>query len=125
PAARNLALPESQSDSPSAALVPTSGTTGRFLVVFTDDAVGQPRSMTAALKATADVTRFAMASDFSSGAVDSAQAKDADALVFDNLGIAVVTGDPSIHQRMAAAAADEKSNILAVEPERFVYACGW
>jgi subtilisin family serine protease len=100
------------------------GTTGRFIVVFTDEAIGDTKALVSAMQSTANAKDVALASEFAEGAVGAAEVADADAVIFENLGIAVVTADPTTQQSMAEAAADDTSNILAVEPEGFMFALG-
>jgi subtilisin family serine protease len=64
----------------------------------------------------AGFSNVARSRDFESQAVSMSEADDADATVFDELGIAVVSSDPD--QRTALmAAAEEGDLVLSVEPE--------
>lgn len=61
--------------------------------------------------------------------IDGARTSDADApesaqgnVCFDRLGVAVIDSDPEQTARVAQAASDQQSPILAVEPERIVHA---
>jgi subtilisin family serine protease len=82
-------------------------------------------STSAATKALEDIAgmRVVNSRDFSDGAVTLERADDADALILDELGIAVV--DPSAapeRTRALSMAAASGDAVLAVEPERVVYA---
>ena len=88
-------------------------TTGRYLILFREEAVGQAVSL---LSSTAGFLS-ASAADFEG--VDSVAG--ADAVVFDKLGVAVVSSVPPELHRLAAT--DQgTSPILAIEPERVMYA---
>ena len=96
---------------------PAPGTTGRSLVVLRQDAVR------AGVRALTDATGFSVAStaDFDAGAVAPEGLAGAEALVFDELAVAVVEAPPQRLRALGAVAADD-SAILAIEPERVVYA---
>jgi len=64
---------------------------------------------------------MASAADFEAGAVDPAGLVGADGLVFDRLGVAVVSSPPDQLGQLGTLATEE-NGILAVEPERIVYA---
>jgi subtilisin family serine protease len=69
-----------------------------------------------ALASIAGFSNIARSKDFESQAVSLGDTEDADATVFDELGIAVVSSDPD--QRAALMAAAEQGDVvLAVEPE--------
>ena len=95
------------------------GTTGRWLVLFREetDAV---RAGTRALAETAGL-RVVSAADYAEGAVDAAALAEEEALVFPELGVAVVSTPPPQLQALGARAAEE-TGILALEPERIVFA---
>jgi subtilisin family serine protease len=93
------------------------GTTGRYLVLLREDAVGTGVSALA----TSFGVSVASAADFEGGAVDGQALQESPALVFPELGVAVMDVPPDqVHQ--LGALATEDSGILAVEPERVVYA---
>jgi subtilisin family serine protease len=93
------------------------GTTGRYLVLLREGAV---KSGVKALKDAAGL-RVATTADFSDGAVEGKQLAEAEAILFEDLGVAVVDSPPDQIQALTAAAAEENT-ILAIEPERVVYA---
>ena len=95
------------------------GTTGRWLVLFGEDEAAV-RAGTRALSEAAGL-RVASAADFDGGAVDSEALAGAEALVFPALGVAVTSAPPAQLRQLGARAAEE-TGILAVEPERIVYA---
>ena len=92
--------------------------TGRYLVLLRDDGLNAGLQ---ALKSAAGLKDVASAADFADGDVDMKQAGDAEVFVLDKLKVAVVNADPSQAGALTAAAADD-SAILAVEPERIMYA---
>jgi len=93
--------------------------TGRFLVTFkegaTDAGVKAMRARTGA--------RVASARDFEGQAVDLSAAGDADALVFPEIGVAVVGGESAQARGMTAASAlAAHSAVQSVDPEYFMFA---
>jgi subtilisin len=93
------------------------GTTGRYLVLMRQD------TMEAGINALTErvglnVTRSA---DFESGIVDTEQIDSGSAIVFDDLAVAVVDAPPDQFQALSIAASEDE-NIIAIEPERVVYA---
>ena len=84
-------------------MVAESETTGRYLVLFREDAVDAGIQM---LSESASINRF--------GEADGP-------IVLSTLGVAVVDADPA-QLRSLRMSADESSPILAIEPERVVYA---
>ena len=93
----------------------TSGFTGRHVVVFSDDVAGADDAI-AALKEIAGVYRPAVSRDYDGGDPPA----DADAVIFERLGVAVVSADPDRAGDLARAVEDAR--VLAVEPERILYA---
>src|SRR5262245_54971799 len=92
-----------------------AGTTGRYLVLFKDGA--GPASVRKLSKAVG--LSIASTADFEGGAATPEAVGGADGLMFPDLGVAVVDAPPeSLH----AAGVAEESDILAIEPERVVYA---
>ncbi|MCA1671295.1 MAG: S8 family serine peptidase [Actinobacteria bacterium] len=96
-------------------------TTGRYVVVLSDDVHGDEAAMTDALHSVAGARNIASTSEFEASALDLGQAETADATLFAELGIAVVTADPDQAASITAAAAEDE-RIVAVEPERILYA---
>jgi hypothetical protein len=95
-------------------------TTGKYLVLMREGAVK------AGVKALQDKTGIRAAhtahtADFAHGAVDAKTLATTEVLVFDKLAVAVVDAPPEQMQMLHATAA-EGDSILAVEPERVVYA---
>jgi subtilisin len=93
------------------------GTTGRYLVLMREDAV---RSGVKALSEGGGL-KVASTADFDEKGVSAEGLAGAEAMVFENLGIAVVDTVPEQIHSISAAAADDNS-ILAIEPERIVFA---
>ena len=91
------------------------GTTGRFLVLFkegTREAASKALSNAAGLRVTSSTEMGDAAFDEASG----------DGLMFDEIGVAVVDSAPDQVHRLGIAAADNTNEILAIEPERMMYA---
>ncbi|MFB2935817.1 S8 family serine peptidase [Aerosakkonemataceae cyanobacterium BLCC-F154] len=93
-------------------------TTGRYLVLLPENSVD---SGIRALTNNTGIQNIARAVDFEGHTFTAEQLESADTAVFDNLGVAVVSLDPDQVQSMSAATATDGA-ILAVEPERVVYA---
>lgn len=91
-------------------------TTGRFIVIFKDGAVGDPAAARGALSNLAGIGDAAVASDYADSAVTAEDLAQTEAMYFPTLGIAVVSGDEAV-QALAAGTADADSPILAIEPE--------
>lgn len=95
------------------------GTTGRHIVLFREedgagagaDALGDAAGLSAISSA-----------DFEEGAVGGDQLEDSEAVVFEELSVAVVDAGPDQVQALGTATTQDESPILAVEPERVVYA---
>ncbi len=100
----------------SSASTPMPGTTGRYLVLMSEDAV---ESGVRALRDVAGL-EVANARDFANGAVDAQTMGEAEAIIFENLGVAVVDTPPE--QLRSLRAASDDSGIMAIEPERINYA---
>ncbi|WNV73702.1 S8 family serine peptidase [Geodermatophilus sp. DSM 44513] len=88
-----------------AGALPPAATTGRSVVVFADPA----EDTAAAMRRIAGLSDVADSRDVEPGDVDAGRLRDAEAVVFPGLGLAVATVDP---QRLAGDAA-----VLAVTPE--------
>ena len=121
--ARVNGAPENGGGRPSASMPPNGeviapGTTGRYLVLMREDAT---KSAAKTLRDAVGVTTITSA-DFAEGAVGGDHLAEAEALYFEDLGVAVVNTPPEQVQALSAAAAAEDTPILAVEPERIVYA---
>ena len=95
----------------------TSGMTGRYLFVLSDEVAGDPRASADALASVAGVSYVADSREFGDGTADLEQTGSGDAILFEKLGVAVVTLDPSRRDEIVLLAAAD-SRIRAVEPER-------
>lgn len=93
-------------------------TTGRYLVLLQEDAVEAGIQF---LNDSAGVRNFVKATQFEGSDVTADVVEGTDTLVFDNLGVAVVTAEPDQFMAMSTMA-EGTSPIVAVEPERVVYA---
>ena len=92
-------------------------TTGRYLVLLPEDV----NSGIGAVTNSTGIRSFARAADFAGHVFASDQLESAEASVFDDLGVAVVSLDPDQAQAVRVATSTDAA-ILAVEPERVVYA---
>src|SRR5947207_14543996 len=100
-------------EGPVSSVAPPEGTTGRYLVVFREEA--NPQAVRGALANVAGAADIASAADFAAGEVSMQEVEDADAVFFDKLNVAVVTTEPQQVQALAAAA-EEAGVIVAIEP---------
>jgi subtilisin family serine protease len=93
--------------------------TGRFLMTFKEGAVDAGvRSLR-----TRSGLRMASARDFTDQAVDLEQAGDAEAVVFPEIGVALVSGEAAASRGFTAEAALETdSPVHSVDPEYFMFA---
>ena len=97
--------------------------TGRLLVLLAE---GPVRASVTALRRAAG-RHVATTLDVRSGVLPPDEVAGADAVLFERLGVALVNVDPRDAERSArvrAAAEENAARILAVEPERRVYAWG-
>jgi subtilisin family serine protease len=95
------------------------GPTGRFLVTM---APGSQRSLIKTLKDSAGITAASTA-DSEDSKADIESLGGGDALLFEHLSVAVVSGeDADKIQSMEMAVADDSNPIVAVEPEEYVQA---
>jgi subtilisin family serine protease len=92
--------------------------TGRFLVILREDGVNEGLD---AIKASSGLAHVCNAADFADCSVEMSQADEAEVFVLDKLNIAVVEADPTQVAGLQSAATED-SAILAVEPERIMYA---
>jgi subtilisin len=94
--------------------------TGRYVVVLADNVLGDEAASKTALQSVAGVSDILSASDFSDSAINIEQARDADAILFPTLGIAVVAGEPDRLASLTAAVSGD-DRIEAVEPEQILH----
>jgi subtilisin len=111
PASQAPTPPESNVDNP-------TEFTGKYIVLLRDDGVKEGLQ---AIKKAAGLSEVCNAADYSEGAVEMAEAQSAEVFVLDKLKVAVVDADPSQLEGLQSAASED-SAILAVEPERVMYA---
>ena len=97
-------------------------TTGRYIIVLSEEAAGNPKAAAEVVKKALGVADVAASDDYDDAAVDVAEAAAAGAVVFSNLGIAVVNGDPDRLEAVLTAAGDGRSGIESIEPEKVYYA---
>lgn len=92
-----------------------SGTTGRYLVLFKEGAgAASVRTLGKAVGVS-----IASTADFEGGAATPEAVSGSDGLYFPDLGVAVLDAPP---EELRAVGVAEESDILAIEPERIVYA---
>ncbi len=95
-----------------------SGTTGRYLVLMRRDGL---ESGVKLLSEKAGLKNIARATDFDEGAIPVDKMTGTDVLVFDKLAVAVVDAVPD-QIRTLGMGTEANNAILAIEPERIVYA---
>src|SRR5262245_21250957 len=92
--------------------------TGRFLMTFKEGA----RDAAVRSMKTKSGLRMASARDFESQAMDLSQVGDADAVVFPEIGVALVSGEAAAARNMGTAGVAEDSPVQSVDPEYFMFA---
>lgn len=93
--------------------------TGRFLITYKEGAAAAGMKALQARKG----LRTASAADFASQAVDLEQASDADAVMFPEIGVALVSGEAvAEHGLTEAAFVEEDTHTDSVDPEYFMFA---
>ena len=97
-------------------------TTGRSIVTFSDSSAATAKSSLAALKASAGISSVCSTADFSTSNFSFEAAQGSDAVVFNELGIAIITGDGDRQMAMASmSAADSSDSGMIVEAETINY----
>jgi hypothetical protein len=93
--------------------------TGRFLMTFKEGA----RDAAVRSMKTKSGLRMASARDFDNQAMDLSQVGDADAVVFPEIGVALVSGEAAAARSMSTAAVmAEDGPVQSVDPEYFMFA---
>src|SRR3954449_2111230 len=95
-----------------------TGPTGRYLVTMVP---GSQRKLIKSLKDAAGVTAASTA-DFDQGEVSAEDLGQADGLILEHLGIAIVSADPDQIQSLEMSATDDNHPVVAVEAEEYVHA---
>ncbi len=95
--------------------------TGRSIVTVMGDSPAQMKHALAELKNRAGVSNVMRMSDFGAEAFELAETEDAEAIVLDELNIAIVDGDADQMQQMAAMQESGDSDVI-IEPEYMNYA---
>lgn len=114
-------MPQSEAETPVAPVAPEAGeTTGRYIVTMREGEHGAAAAMKALRSATGarSITRTA---DMGTEAIDADALKSEDVIVLDAIGIAIVSGDPTKVGAFGLMASED-NGILAIEPERIMYA---
>lgn len=94
-----------------------TGPTGRYLVTLRD---GDTQSMTRALASVAGL-RAASAADFEGGRITAEGLETSEAVLFDQIGVAVVSAMPDQLAALDNAVSDNATPIVAIEPEEYVH----
>jgi subtilisin len=101
---------------------PAAQTTGRSVVVFSDDARGDGVAIATALRSLAQVRSVVAWRDAGDGALDADATAFTDAITFDALGVAVVARPPGELAESLAATQATSAAVVAVEPEHVLHA---
>ena len=94
--------------------------TGRYLVVFSDEVQGDAGATNATMQSVAGISNMASTLDFAGGAADPDATGDAEAMLFAELGVAIVSAESAGGGAVGALNSDPR--ILSIEPERILYA---
>lgn len=95
-------------------------TTGRFLVIFKEDAAQDRSRISSTLENVAGIKRMATSADYEGGAVSAEDMAKGEAVQLTHLGVVVMSGEDAM-QALAASASSASSPILRVEPEYIAY----
>ena len=95
-------------------------TTGRSVIVFSDEVRGDRDAIAATLQSVSGVRSVVSSTDYRDLDLDAAVGDRA--IAFETLGIAVVALDPGELTASVAAAGAAQAAIVAIEPERIMYA---
>ena len=102
----------------------TVETTGRYVVTFSDEIHGDAAAQAEALRSLTGTQSIASTQDFDAGGLNLEDVSTADAIVYAELGVAVIGGggeaDGAGVSMLETAAADPR--ILAIEPELVMHA---
>jgi len=101
---------------------PDPQTTGRSVVVFSDAVRGDGTAIAEALRSLAEITTVVRTSEIDGGALSGEHVANAEALVFDALGLAVVAREPGELSDSLARMNASDGPILTIEPERVMHA---
>lgn len=94
------------------------GTTGRYLILIRENATKEATDMMANIAS----MRVSASSDYTEEGIP-VDLGGADAVIFENIGAAVVSTLPDQFDALTTAAAqDDSTSILLIEPEQYVYA---
>lgn len=96
-------------------------TTGKMVVTFLDDSPRSMKNSMAALRNTAGLSNICHLADFAAESFDYSEANDADAMIVDELGIAIISGDPDQQAQMSFLSSDQDNGVI-VEPEYLNFA---
>jgi subtilisin len=95
-------------------------TTGRFIVIFKEEAIANQAAIKSTLNQVAGLRDIVSSSDYEDGAVEAGDLAESNAVQLDKLGICIVSNEESM-QALAASASDVDSPIQTVEPEYIAY----
>jgi subtilisin family serine protease len=96
--------------------------TGRSVVVFSDAVRGDRAAIEQALRSLADIASVVATSDFDDGALGGERTANAEAILFDALGLAVVSRGPDELAASLSRMSASDASIVTVEPERVMHA---
>jgi subtilisin family serine protease len=95
-------------------------TTGKFIIIYKSDVIKRPNEVRQFLANKAGIKHFPTTSDFADGAISSHELETNAAVNFENLGIAVVSGEEEAIS-LSQTISDANSPILAIEPELLAF----
>jgi subtilisin len=96
-------------------------TTGRYIIIFKEEA--DTAAIRSTLGSEAGLQNVLTSAEYEGGTAAGEGLAESEAVHFDKLGIAIVSGEDAV-QGLAAAASDADSPILAIEPEYISYLSG-
>lgn len=97
-------------------------TTGRMIVTFRDDSTDGLKRGISRLQNVSGISSVSRSSDYGVASLEMADAASTDTLMFDQLGIAVLSGDPDQNDAMLSAMSEDDGMVVEKEYINFALA---
>lgn len=97
-------------------------TTGRMIVTFRDDSTDGLKRGISRLQNVSGISSVSRSSDYGVASLEMADAASTDTLMFDQLGIAVLSGDPDQNDAMMSAMSEDDGMVVEKEYINFALA---
>ena len=113
-------ITENKNSNRNSAGLTAPATTGRYIIIYKPEVIGNPGSVKKSLLKSAGIRNFASTSDFSDGAIGAEILGSNTAIHFENLGMALISSEDEAVS-LSQSISDANSPILAIEPEYIAY----